>query len=255
MDIGITFERPEFSPKSGPVTVGWFMRSDASSVLMFPPERVSFRDTNKAHAKSAARCPSVVQLESRYFMIRCPYDIHIGFTRDDAGRPQLVNRAGPRGAVRASKLSKIIHLVPENEWRYPDRPTIQMLLGYCFVAEEICYITQLDSFAHYRPEPLPGTIFGGRFPIHAWVRPLMWAFEWHDTSKDLILKRGDPLFYCQFEADGPDRPVQLVAVERTADIERWMDSMAGVASYVNQTFNLFRAAEAARPKSLLVPKA
>lgn len=254
MEIGITLQRPDFSPKSGPVTVGWFMDHDTSSIVMFPPERVSFRGTNKMHAKSAARCPGVVQLESRYFLIRCPYDIHIGFTRGDKGQPQLVNRAGPRGTLRAGKLGQVVHLVQESEWRYPDKPTIQLSLGYCFVAEEICYITQLDAFAHYRSEPLPGTIFGGRFPIHAWLRPLMWAFEWHDTGKDLILKRGDPLFYCQFEADGPDRPVQVVPVERTPEIERWMASMAGVASSVNQTFSLFRAAEAARPKTLLVPK-
>lgn len=254
MDINITLERPEPSRKSGPVTVGWFLDDDKSSVVMFPPERVSFRDTNKSHAKSAARCPGVVNLESRYFMIRCPYDIHIGFERDKQGKPVLVNRSGTRSSIRANRLGQVLHLVNESEWRYPDKPTIQLSLGYCFVAEEVCYITQLDSFAHYRFDPLPGTIFGGRFPIHAWVRPLMWAFEWHDTSKDLILRRGEPLCYCQFEADGPDRSAQVVAVERTPEIERWMASMQGVASLVNQTFSLFRAAEAERPKTLLKPK-
>lgn len=151
--------------------------------------------------------------------------------------------------MRAGKLGKILHLVNEAEWRFPDRPTIQLSLGYCFAAEEICYVTQLDAFAHYRPTPLPGTIFGGRFPIHAWVRPLMWAFEWHDTGKDLVLKRGDPLCYCQFEADGPDRPIQLIAVERTPELERWVASMQGVASLINQTFSLFRATEQASGKA------
>ena len=61
------------------------------------------------------------------------------------------------------------------------------------------YLSQLAAFAHYRPDPLPGTIFGGRFPISIWPRPLMWAFEWHEPGKDLILKRGEPLFYVQFE--------------------------------------------------------
>ncbi|PTE16100.1 hypothetical protein [Pseudogemmobacter blasticus] len=254
MDINITLERPEGSPQSGPVTVGWFYHDDKSSIMMFPPERVSFRGANKGHSKSASRCPGVVQLESRYFLVRCPYDLHIGFARDDKGQARLVNRAGDRGGVRSGKLGSILHLVNEAEWRYPDKPTVQLGLGYCFVSEEVCYISQIDSFAHYRPVPLPGTIFGGRFPIHAWVRPLMWAFEWHDTTKDLILKRGDPLFYCQFEADGPDRPVQVVEVERTPEMERWIASMTGVASLMNQTFSLFRASEAARPKNLLVRK-
>ncbi len=254
MDVGITLERPDYSPKSGPVTVGWFLLEDSGSAVLFPPERLSNRGANRTHAKSAARCPGVVQLESRYFVLRCPYDLHIGFERDAQGVARLVNRAGPQGAVRAGKLGKILHLVNEAEWRFPDRPTVQLNLGYCFAAEEICYVTQLDAFAHYRPTPLPGTIFGGRFPIHAWVRPLMWAFEWHDTGKDLVLKRGDPLCYCQFEADGPDRPIQLIAVERTPELERWVASMQGVASMINQTFSLFRATEQARPAKLLVPK-
>lgn len=38
----------------------------------------------------------------------------------------------------------------------------------------------------------------------------MWAFECHDTSKDLILKRGEPLFYCQFDSFVPPRTIKLI---------------------------------------------
>ncbi len=254
MEFSINITRPEGDPKSGPVQVGWFLSSDKGGVMYYPPERVSFRQTNKTHAKSASRCPGVIQLESRYFMLRCPFDLHIGFGRDDKGAPHLINRSGTAGGIRSNKLAQVLTLVNEAEWRYPDRPTVQLSLPYCFVAEETCYITQLDAFAHYRPVPLPGTIFGGRFPIHSWVRPLMWAFEWHDTSKDLVLKRGDPLFYVQFEADGPDRPIAITEVERTAEIETWLEQMSGVVNYVNQTFALFKAAEEMRPKNLLKPR-
>ena len=254
MDISINITRDPAVPGSGPVTVGWFLSQDKGAVMYGPPERLRFRDTNRSHAKSAARCPAVVQMESRFFVVRCPFDLNIGFGRDDKGRAHLISRAGAAGAVRSNKLGQIITLVNEAEWRFPDRPTIQLSLPYCFVAEETCYLTQLDAFAHYRPVPLPGTIFGGRFPVHAWVRPLMWAFEWHDTSRDLCLKRGDPLFYLQFEADGPDRPISLIEVERTPEIDQWMDRMSGVVNYVNQTFSLFRAAQEARPENLLKPR-
>lgn len=145
-------------------------------------------------------------------------------------------------------------MVNEAEWRYPDRPTMQLILPYLFIADEPVWITQLDAFMHYRREPLPGTIFGGRFPISVWPRPLMWAFEWHDISRDIVLKRGDPLFYVQFEAEGPDRPVQLVEAEKTAELSAYLEAIGGAVNYVNQSFSLFRAAEALRPKSLLVPK-
>jgi hypothetical protein len=129
-----------------------------------------------------------------------------------------------------------------------------MVLPYCFIADEPVYLTQLGCFAHYRADPLPGTIFGGRFPVHVWPRPLMWAFEWHDTGRDIVLKRGEPLFYVQFEAAGPERAVQLVEAERTAELAAYVEKLSGVVNYVNQTFGLFKAAEAMRPAKLLTPK-
>ena len=254
MQITMTYDRPEEGPGSGPVTVGWFLTEDKGALLYDPPERLMFRQTNKAHAKSASRCPAVIQMESRYFVVKCPFDLHIGFARDDKGKPVLINRAGAASPVRSSKLNQVLTLVNEVEWRYPDRPTLQLSLPYCFIADEPVYMTQLGTFAHYRRDSLPGTIFGGRFPVSVWPRPLMWAFEWHEPERDLILKRGEPLFYCQFEGVGPERPVQLVEAVKTPELLAYLDKISGVVNYVNQTFGLFKAAEAIRPAKLLVPK-
>lgn len=254
MQINLSFDRPEEGPDSGPVTVGWFLTSDKGAILYDAPERVSYRQTNRSHSKSASRCPAVIQLESRYFMVKCPFDIHIGFGRDDKGKPHLINRAGTASSIRGNKLGEVLTLVNEAEWRYPDRPTVQLSLPYCFIADETVYVTQLSAFMHYRPDPLPGTIFGGRFPLNIWPRPLMWAFEWHDPTKDIILRRGEPLFYVQFEANGPDRPVQLVQAERTPELQTYMEQIGGVVNYVSQTFGLFKAAEAMRPAKLLKRK-
>ena len=72
-----------------------------------------------------------------------------------------------------NKLRKLLILVNENEWRAPSVPILQLRLPYCFIADEVVYITQLEAFGHYSKHPLPETIFGGRFPIHIWPRPLM----------------------------------------------------------------------------------
>ncbi len=157
--------------------------------------------------------------------------------------------------IRGNKLGEVLTLVSEAEWRYPDRPTVQLTLPYCFIADEMVYLTQLGPFAHYRSDPLPGTIFGGRFPVNVWPRPIMWAFEWHEPARDIVLKRGEPLFYLQFEAEGPDRPVQLVEAARTPELVQYLEQIGGVVNYVNQTFGLFKAAEALRPARLVVPKA
>ena len=251
MQITVTYDRPEDGPRSGPVQVGWFLGSDKGAVLYDPPERLVSRQVSRTHAKSASRCPAVIQMESRYFVIKCPFDLHIGFARDDKGKAVLVNRAGTASSIRSNKLNEVLTLVAEVEWRYPDRPTVQLQLPYTFITDEPVWMTQVGTFAHYRKDPLPGTIFGGRFQLNLWPRPLMWAFEWHEPEKDLILKRGEPLFYCQFEHEGPDRPVQMVEAEKTPDLLAYMEQISGVVKYVNQTFSLMKDAERLRPAKLL----
>lgn len=240
--------------RTGPVKVGWLLTEKRAGVVYYPPERVRSVEMNKAHAKSASRCPAIINMESRYFCIRVPFDLHLRLVRDDKGKPGLKNMMGASSPVRPNVLQKALHVTTESEWRYKDRPTIQVSLPFVFIADEPCYVTQLDAFMHYRKTPIPGTIFGGRFPINVWPRPLMWAFEWHDTKQDLILKRGDPWFYCQFEATGPDRPISMVEAENTPDLEEYMTHTSAAVNYVNQSFSLFKEAEKARPKVLLTPK-
>lgn len=251
MHFSITYERGDGDPKSGPVAVGWLLTDRKAGVIYDPPERLSTGATNRRHGKSAGRCPGILSMESRYFVVKCPFDVHLGFGRDKGGKAVLINRAGAASSIRASKLSEKFSLTNEAEWRFPDRPTIQMSLPYLFVADEPVFITQVAAFAHYRRDPLPGTIFGGRFPINIWPRPLMWAFEWHEPEKDIVLRRGEPLFYCHFECDYPERPVQMFEAELTDELQGYLDHISGAVNYVNQTFSLFKAAERVRPARLL----
>ena len=119
------------------------------------------------------------------------------------------------------------------------------------ISDEPVYMSQLAPFMHYATPPWPGTIFGGRFPIDVWPRPLMWAFEWHDIKKPLVLKRGDPLFYVHFETRNPARPIQLVEAELTDGLKSYIDHISGAVNYVDQTFSLFEAATRVRPEKLL----
>ncbi len=163
MEITVTVDRPEEGPGSGPVTVGWFLTSDKNAVLYDPPERVSFRQTNRTHAKSASRCPGVIQLESRYFQVKCPFDLHIGFSRDDKGKAVLVNRAGAASPVRSGKLNELLVLVNEAEWRYPRPAHHPADPAYCFIADELVYITQLSPSCTTAPIRCPAPSSAGAF--------------------------------------------------------------------------------------------
>ncbi len=254
MRIDVVFDRPEHEPRSGPVRVGWLLAEDKAGVVFAPPERIRSTEMSKQHAKSASRCPAVINMETRYFAVPCPFDLHLRFVRGKEGQPAVQNMLGDASPVRPAKLSQHLHVTSEAEWRYPDRPTIQVSLPYIFLADEPVFMSQVAPFMHYRQEQLPGTIFGGRFPIHVWPRPLMWAFEWHEPAKDIRLSRGEPLFYCLFETEPADRPVQLIEAARTPELQEYLDLISGAVNYVNQTFSLFKAAAERRPPVLLEPK-
>jgi hypothetical protein len=247
-------DKPTTPQNSGTVQVGWLLSEPKSGVIYPAPERVRSVEMNKNHAKAASRCPAIIDMEARHFMVRVPFDLHLRLTRDKAGKMGLRNMLGDKSPVRSNILQKILHVTAEHEWRYPDRPTIQISLPYMFIADEPTYMTQLDAFMHYRKTHLPGTIFGGRFPIDVWPRPLMWAMEWHDTSLDLVLKRNDPWFYVKFETTPQNRPISLIEAERTPALDEYMTHNAAAVNYVNQTFSLFKEAQKVRPKTLLVAK-
>ena len=241
------------APRGGAAQIGWLLTNEKASIVYYPPERVRSVEANKRHAKSASRCPALITLESRYFIIRCPFDLHLRFMRNKEGKPGVRNMLGEASPVRSSMLNNIIVMTNEVEWRYPDRPTLQVLLPYVFIADEPVWMSQVDAFMDYRAAPIPGTIFAGRFPVHIWPRPLMWAFEWWEPEKDLILKRGEPWFYVTFETMSPERPLKMVEAEKTPELDLYMKRIGGAVNYVNQTFSLFKEAEKRRPERLLSP--
>lgn len=237
------------------VDVGWLLDGDKARFIWADPKRVQRGDPPPRHAKSASYCPSVLEHEAKLFEIPCPIDANLGFRRTSEGKPALVNLDGDKSAVRAKHLNSLLAMVSEQEWRHPEKPIIQIITPYIFLSDEPVYMTQLPPIAHYRKDPWPGILLCGRLPIHIWLRPLMWAFEWHDLSKPLTLKRGEPWFYARFETHDPTRPVRVFEAERTPAVDEQIKGASAVSNYISNTYSLFKIAQERRPDKLLVRKA
>lgn len=237
------------------VDVGWLIDSDKARFIWFPPRRVKRGDPPPRHAKSASYCPSIIEQEAKLFEIQCPIDLNIGFRRDAEGKPALVNLDGEKSSIRGKHLSNMMAIVSEREWRHPDKPIIQIITPYIFLSDEPVWMNQLPPFVHYSKTPWPGILQCGRLPIHIWLRPLMWAFEWHDLSRPLKLERGEPWFYARFETHDPTRPVRVFEAERTPAVDDLIKGASAVSNFIDNTYSLFKIAEARRPERLLVRKA
>lgn len=248
---------PAASPPqaSRAVDVGWVLETDKARFIWAEPRRIHRADPPPRHGKSVNFCPGVLDHEARLFEITCPIDLRLRFGRNEKGTPVLINADGDRSAIRNKHLNAMLAMVSEKEWRHPDRPVIQIITPYIFLSDEPVFMTQMPPFLHYRADPWPGALIGGRLPIHIWQRPMMWAFEWYDTKKDLVLKRGEPWFYARFETHDPTRPLRLFEAERTPELVEQIQGASAVSNYVKQTSQLYKVAQDRRPERLLVRKA
>jgi hypothetical protein len=245
---------PSAAGRPRAVDIGWVLDTDKASFIWDAPARVRRTAGTSAHAKSVDYCPAIHDYEARLFEVPCPIDLRLRFRRDDKGAPQLVNAAGDAATIRSKHLNQMLALVSEREWRHPQRPIIQIITPYVFVADEPVYMTQMAPVTHYRPRPWPGVLIGGRLPIHIWPRQMMWAFEWWDTAEELVLKRGEPWFQLRFETVDPSRPVRMFEAEMTPALREHIQGLSSVSNYVNRTFSLFKTAQARRPEVLLQRK-
>jgi hypothetical protein len=236
------------------VEVGWLLQTDKAGFIWEAPRQFSRTDPAPQHAKSVQMCPAVLDFEARLFEVPCPLDLQLRFKFDEQGQPQLINAAGQQSAIRNKHLRQMIAVVARAEWRHPERPVIQIITPYTFVADEPVYMSQMPPYLAYRDPPLPGVMIGGRLPIHIWPRQMMWAFEWLQPQKDLILRRGEPWFYLRFETEDPTRQVRMVEAELTPALQEYIAGMSAVTNYVKRTFSLFPTARSRRPERLLVRK-
>ncbi|AWN44353.1 hypothetical protein [Methylobacterium durans] len=235
--------------------VGWAIAEAKAALIWDDPEPFR-RDLPKpASAKSVQGCPAAIDFDARHIVVRCPVDLNLRIRLEEGKPPALENADGLRSTVRSRHLGQMVSVVSPAEWRHPKRPIIQIVTPYVFLADEVVYLNQVPPYLDYTPEALPGVLISGRFPVHVWPRPLMWAFEWHDTSKNLVLRRGQPWFYVRFDTPDPSKATRLVEAEITPAVQRYIDELSGVTNYVNRTYSLFERARRRRPERLLVRRA
>ena len=237
------------------VEVGWVITQRKASLIWDEPHPFQRGRERPASAKSVMACPAAIDFESRHFVVPCPIDVRLRIKLEDGKPPALENVDGLRSTIRSKTLGGMVTVISPAEWRHPSRPILQLITPYVFVADDPVYINQVPPYLHFTNPAWPGVMISGRFPIHIWPRHLMWAFEWHDISQDLVLTRGQPWFYVRFEGHDPKRQVRLVEAELTPALEQYIEAIGGVTNYVNRTYSLFERAMRRRPKTLLVAKA
>ena len=245
---------PHASGRASAVEVGWWLDAREATFIYDAPYVYRPNYPAAQHPQAVRKCPGIIDFEARHIMVNCPFDLRLRITKNVQGKFDLTI-VGNETSVDTHKVqTEILRLQPPASWRTPDKPVLQIATPYRFVSDEPVYLNQVPAYVQYPKNPLPGLIIGGRFPIDIWPRILMWAFEWHDTSQDLVLKRGEPWFSLRFETMDPSRHIRLIEAEVTPELRKFCAGLDQVNNYVGQTFSLFKVARERRPKKLLFKK-
>lgn len=234
------------------VTVGWLLCEDISSVVFFPPERLTWPEIPRgASAGDIARCPGIRDLTSQLWVVRSPFTFRIRAHHFDPGKG-LTYRCEPcEKGLSERVLAHLLPVMPVSTWETPERPLLQLRLPYVFLSDHSVYIEQLPAFMSEVHARFPGTVYGGRFPIDLWPRRINFAFHWVDLTREIFIQRGDPLFYVRFQPRLRDQKVRVVEAERTSEVRQFMDAVKDVTAYTDKTFTLFARAAEMRPPRLV----
>ncbi len=231
------------------VEIGWLLDANQATFVYNAPRPVARKGPPAPSAKALPYCPAVIDWESRNYEIPCPFDLRLRVGKTQQGNFGLIDAAGKQSTVTRQHLAQLASLLEPHRWVHPDRPVLQILTPYRLLADESVWVTQLPPFNAVRQPAWPGLMIGERWSIYLWPRLLTWTFEWHDTSRELVLKRGDPWLYLGFESDDPDRPIRLVEAEMNEALRGHCTGLDHIDSYSREDF--LATAKARRPEVLL----
>jgi hypothetical protein len=229
--------------------VGWFADVQEGGVLFDAPRPFSHVvERRSSDRKSADHCPAVQRVQTNIFVVPCAYTLSVRIVESGGVWELRLDRS--KSEISGEAAVRTIQLMPRREWRHPDRTIIQTLAPYVFVSDDEVELTQLPAHQHYFGDQRPGILIAGNFPIRDWVRPLNFAFEWHDIERPLTLKRGEPWFYLSF-ANATGERITIEQIKSTPEISAYMAHLRGVTSFTTHTFELLDRARKIRPIAFL----
>jgi len=214
-------------PLGGKTTADMKRISTVSEMLWFEPEPVlkhivQERDKHVAFLK----CPAMVDLYKNVFMVRSPMDITLSIARDDKGNCVVREH---------SQLPTFMHdfIVHRDSIQNSRFPMISISICYLMYTKKSLEIEVMHpSLSAHISTGLRGVnLICGKYDISKWIRPLEMAFEVHDDTERIEIKRGDPLYYFRLNTDKKINFIrkQLNELEPVIHI---MDSCLSVKSFV-----------------------
>ena len=193
------------------VKIGWCVHSqyEWNELIYSIPESL---DLNEGHSAQYVRCPAVKHYCKNTFVIKSAFDIHLRFDKVSKSIKYV------EGSLDPNLVKEIIVQFHPKEWRNDLTPIFQLNIDNGFVADQPVWMEVMPPF--YNTPKYPGLITPGTFDIYSWQRMISYGFEWLESDKDYIIRRGDPLMYVRFRSEDPSDSFKLVKIKMDDQLKR-----------------------------------
>jgi len=176
-------------------------------------------------SKVAMVCPALHSIFDNTWAVLSPFDMHFSCKIDD--NKNVFVTVHSETTFKQNRFDELFVLSPINERSDPNKPLIQMPFPLIFVSDDDVELELLPPLLFHKKNN-PIRTAAGKWNIKDWTRNINWVFEWQELDTDLIIKRGEPLFYIKFYPKNRDDKVNVVKLEITKKLKDMSDEAASV---------------------------
>ena len=218
--------------------VGYYYTSNTFELLCFKPEPITF-DIDKWN-----RCPALTDSIHNAFVIKAPIGIKLIFEGTDENGSALI-KLDRSSDLENDRFDEYIGIKQGDLYPSPEEPMFQILVGLGFTCNENLIMEIFPPFLEYRPN-FPAVNTTAKYNIYDWLRGIAIGVLWKDSTKPIIIKRGDPLCYVRFETK---KKINLKQVPYTPEMKAEATRNVNIKNLIkNHSKYLMEKAGLLRPK-------
>lgn len=232
--------------------IGWCLCTDEARIAYPAPSRFFPNKDVSKESRGFLSCPAVRKQLEGVFSIGSPFSIRLRFTKIDG--TINIQPVYPFTSLNEQKIQQMLVVEPPDTWRNSHTVVLQLPSPYLFFSDSPTAIEQ------FHPSVADTTsmnwrVVPGEFDIYSWQRPLNWSIEWDTNLGDLIIRVGEPLYFCRFKEPNSSNPsVDLIECEFTNQLQERLHLTRGITSVRKGIGPLMKRAGKLRSGQSLIKK-
>jgi hypothetical protein len=228
------------------MNIGCCTTSEKFELLNKLPQPVIQSVMNDFKNTALHKCIAIHNVWGNKFSVSLPFDIEFTFNKETN---EIIINQDNTSLVN----NEIFYIITNKSEEYTKNPVIQISLMQFFVADSDCIMTVMPPINEmYKDMWRNIKLVSGSFNIYDWHRNMNFAFEWINYDKPLIIKKGEPIMYLQFNTPNLKESFKINKIPLEGEVKKSYLRCTGARGLIkNNTQELLDNNRVIRPDKLM----